>query len=184
MKKLSKRDKRTIWGGSVVVIVILVVLYVVLPFFEAKEQVARDLEKRTALLEKTFQTIQAEQYYRDQVEHFEQRLAEYRRLLLDAKDETLARVQLEDVVRSLAEQNGVTIARSNPLQERKIEDRYVKISLQVSLQSGMSELTNFLYALSHHQKFLLVEDFAMNSFRVRNEVRLQPRMKISGFIRL
>jgi hypothetical protein len=46
----------------------------------------------------------------------------------------------------------------------------------------MAELTDFLYAVSAHSKFLKVEDFYMNAFRVRENVRLQPRMNISGFM--
>ncbi len=61
---------------------------------------------------------------------------------------------------------------------------YVKITLQINLRSDMSQLTGFLYALSANPKVLLVENFFLNSLRSRDQVRIQPRMNVSGFIRL
>jgi hypothetical protein len=48
----------------------------------------------------------------------------------------------------------------------------------------MQGLTNFLYALSTHPKFLKVENFQLNMHRSRRTVRMQPRMNVSAFIRL
>ena len=52
------------------------------------------------------------------------------------------------------------------------------------LQSKMAELAAFMHALSVHPKYLTVEDFFVNGFQVGKDVRLQPRMSVSGFIRL
>lgn len=184
MKKLSKRDKKTLLVGSAAAAVILVVFYGILPFWEARGEVAEQVQTRQRLLQRSVEMIRQEEVFRAELEQLDRALEQYQNQLLDAREESIARVQLEEIVRRLAEENGVTVQRSNPLQERKIGERYAKITLQVNLQAEMPELTNFMYALSAHPKFLLVEEFYMNSLRVRNVIRLQPRMNISGFIRL
>ena len=184
MRQLSKRDKRalTILGG--VGVVILLVLGVVLPFYSAKSEVASQLEEKEKLLRRYIQVLQEEGTYRLELSQLDRVLNGYRQRLLDAQDINIATVQLEEVVRTLAAVNGIQVARSNPLQERQMGENYVKITLQINLRSNMSQLTGFLYALSAHPKFLLVENFFLNSLRSRDQVRIQPRMNVSAFIRL
>ena len=54
----------------------------------------------------------------------------------------------------------------------------------MNLEARIPELTNFLYAISMSRKFLLVEDFYLATFRVRNRIRVRPRINVSAFIRL
>ena len=157
---------------------------VVLPFYNAKSEVAKELEDKEELLQRSIQVIQEEGNIQVELAQLDRVLNGYRQRLLDARDISIATVQLEEVVRSLAAENGIQVTRSNPLQERQMGENYVKITLQINLRSNMSELTGFLYALSAHRKFLLVENFFLNSLRSQNQVRIQPRMNVSGFIRL
>ena len=157
---------------------------VVLPFYDAKSEAAEAFEDREELLQRYIQVLQEEGNYRFELTQLDRVLNGYRQSLLDAQDISVATVQLEEVVRSLAAQSGIQVTRSNPLQERQMGENYVKITLQINLRSNMSQLTGFLYALSAHTKFLLVENFFLNSLRSQNQVRIQPRMNVSGFIRL
>jgi len=184
MRQLSKRDKRalTILGG--VGVVILLVFGVVLPFSNAKSEVASQLEEKEGLLRRYIQVLQDDGTYRLELSQLDRVLNGYRQRLLDAQDISSATVLLEEVVRTLAANNGIQVTRSNPLQERQMGENYVKVTLQINLRSNMSQLTGFLYALSAHSKFLLVENFFLNSLRSQNQVRIQPRMNVSGFIRL
>ncbi|UCF36648.1 MAG: type II secretion system protein M [Acidobacteriota bacterium] len=184
MKKLSKRDRRVlVFGGGFAVLVILIV-YVMLPFYDSVSQVEQDLAQKERMLAQSVKAIRGQDDYLRALSEVDGELQGYRVLLLDAVNASIAQNQLENMVRSLAEQNGVTISRSTPLQATKVGERYSKITVQINLQSGMVELANFMEAISMHQKFLLVDDFFMNVFRVRNKMRLQPRMNVSGFIRL
>ncbi|MCH8819574.1 MAG: hypothetical protein IIB03_04550 [Acidobacteria bacterium] len=184
MKKLSKRDRSALIILGVVGAVTLLVLGVILPFYDATAQLGSELEQKEELLERSIQVLQEEEMYGAELDDLDRVLVGYRQRLLDAQETNLAAIQLEEIVRVLAAENDIRVTRSNPLQERKIGDDYVKVTLQINLQSDMLQLANFLYALSAHPKFFLVENFFLNSFRSRDEVRIQPRMNVSGFIRL
>ncbi len=184
MRKLSKRDKRALAILGVVGVTILLVLGVALPFYSAKSQVEEELENKEKLLHRYIQLLPEEEIYRSELSQLDARLDGYRQRLLDAQDISIAMVLLEEIVRTLAAENGIQVTRSNPLQERQTGENYVKITLQLNLRSDMSQLTSFLYALSAHPKFLLVENFFLNSLRSQNQVRIQPRMNVSSFIRL
>jgi len=184
MKKLMKRDQRALIVLGGVGFVILVVMGVILPFYDATAQVEDELEKKEELLERYIQVLQEEGMYGPELGNLDRALAAYRQRLLDAQETGLATIQLEEIVRGLAAENDIRVTRSNPLQEREVGEDYVKVTLQINLQSDMLQLANFLYALSAHPKFFMVENFFLNSFRSREQVRIQPRMNVSGFIQL
>ena len=183
MRQLSKRDKRvlTILGG---VGVLGLLIFGVIYFYDVKSAVTSELEDKEKLLRGSVQVLQEEGDYRIELSQLDRALNGHRQRLLDAQDISLATIQLEEVVRTLAADNGIQVTRSNPLQEREVGENYIKITLQINLRSNMSQLNGFLYALSAHSKFLLVENFFLNSLRSQNQVRIQPRMNVSGFIRL
>jgi Tfp pilus assembly protein PilO len=182
MKKLTRRDRRTLAIAGVFAAVVLVVFYVILPFLDAQSETESELANKERALSQRVRAIRGVEYYRSQIEQLDSVLVGLRAQLLDAENPTIAQNQLENIVREIAEENGVTISRSTPLQSRKVGEHYSKVTLQINVQSGMLELTSFLQALSAHSKYLQVEEFFINSFRVRDRYRLQPRMQISGFI--
>lgn len=184
MRRLARRERRILIIGVCAAAVILVFFYGVLPFYDSQEKARAELESKSRLLRQTISTIQNQEVYAAQLRALEAELGIFRGQLLDAAEGTMARVQLEEIVRGVAEENGVTITRSNPLPERKIGEKYSKVTLQVNLQSGMSELTGFLVALANHPKFLQVDGLTVNGFRVKDQIRLQPRLNVSAYIRL
>ena len=184
LKKLSRRDRRVLTVGLVAAAVVALLHFVVLPIYDAQGGIESEVAGRERRLQQFVRMIQAREVYQAQLGESEQSLQQYMGRLLDATDSSTATVQLEGLVRDLAEEHSVQVSRSNPLRENKVGERYSKITLQVNLQGDLNQLTSFLYAVSTHSKFLQVENFIMNSFRAKNRVRIQPRMNISAFIRL
>lgn len=182
--KISKRDRKVLIIGGVAAVVILVVVYVVLPLYARMAEAPQQLAQKQRILNQHVRAIGSEAAYRQEGEYLDQELELLRSQLLDSSDPADAQVQLESLVRMLAEQNGVGISRSTPLQERKQGEEYAKVTVQLTLQGAMGELAAFMHALSVHPKYLIVDDFFVNGFQVGKDIRLQPRMSVSGFIRL
>ncbi len=182
--RISKRDRRVLIIGGIFTVVVLVVVYVVLPFLETQSEIETKLQQAERRLQQSLRVIQSESYYRTREVELEEVLRRYQAQLLDAEDSNRARVQLQAIVDDLAEEAGVTISRSTPMQERKVGEHYAEVTLQINLDSGMQELTNFLYAISTHPKFLKIEQFRISMQRSRRSVRIQPQMHVSAYIRL
>lgn len=184
MRSFSKRDRKVLAAGGIGVAVILFVTYVVLPFYEGQELLAGQQEIRTRQIRQYVQAIRQEEVYRLQHEELARAVEEYQQMLLDETDSTTAIGQLEETIRQLADQYEVRVVRSNPLQERKIGEEYAKITLQMNLDADLASLTGFLYAVASQPKYLVVDDFYLGALRGQGQVRIQPRLSISGFIRL
>lgn len=184
MKKLSNKDKRVLLGGGAFVVVVLAVFYGILPFLESTASIREELAGKEKMLGQSVKLLRNEERFREQSKTLDRELERLSAQLLEARSTALAQNQLETIVRELAEQNGVSISRSTPMQERQAGERYSKVTIEINVQSGMAELASFLHALSTHPKYLEVENFFVNSFQVRGEIRLQPRMRVSAYIRL
>lgn len=182
--KISKRDRKVLIIGGAAVVVILAAVYVVLPLYGTMSEAPEELAQKQRVLDQRVRAIGSEAAYQTESEYLDQELDRLRSQLLDSSDPANAQVQLESLVRMLAEQNGVGITRSTPLQERKQGEEYAKVTVQLTLQGAMGELAAFMHALSTHPKYLIVDDFFVNGFQVGKDIRLQPRMSVSGFIRL
>ncbi len=182
--KISQRDRKVLISGGVGVALLLVVVYAVLPLYQTMSEAPDQLAQRRRVLDQHVRAIGGEAAYRQESEYLDQELQYLHAQLLDSSDPADAQVQLESLVRSLAEQNGVGITRSTPLQERKQGEEYAKVTVQLTLQGAMGELAAFMHALANHPKYLVVDDLFVNGFQVGKDIRLQPRMSVSGFIRL
>lgn len=183
-RRLSQREKMAVGVGVVGCVLILVVMYIVLPFFDAKAAAAAELEGKAHLLQRSLAAIQQRESLQLELEAVERLVEHYRQGLLDGQDANVASIQLQEIVGNLAGAQGVRITRSTPVGERKIGERYLRIALQINIDTDLSGLLNFLHALSSHSKFLVVDECFVNSFRQQNRTVLQPRMNISGFLRL
>jgi type II secretory pathway component PulM len=182
--KISKRDRKVLWFGGALTVMILGVVYGLLPLYESMGAAEGDLGQQELNLAQRVRAISSQDLYAAQDEQLDSELDRLRSQLLDASDPAVAQSQLENMVRALAEQNGVMITRSTPLQGKKLGDKYSKITLQVNVQSGMAELSDFLYAMAVNPKYLEVEDFNITSISARGEIRLQPRLNVSAIIRV
>lgn len=182
MRKLAKRDKRAILLGGILIALYLLIFHLVMPVYEAQADVATNFERETKFLEKAMHTLQQKDAYVAQLDDINTVLGEYEDRLLSSRDSSSAAVELEEIVRAAAAENRISLTKTSPLPEKKIGERYSKVTLQLNVDGDMTATTGFLYSLSSHHKFLLVEDFAISKFR--NQPIVQPRMSVSGYIKL
>ena len=186
MKKISSRDRKVLIAGGIVAAAIVLVTYVILPFVDSYSSLNDQLIREGKLLQESVQTIRNKQLYLDRSARIDRELAVLNRQLLDGSNEVTAQNQLETIVRELAETSNITISRSFPIQGRNIEDKYARIIVEITVDGGLENLTDFLQAVSTHNKYLKVDEFNISSTLSRgNSLRkLTPRMQISGYIRL
>jgi Tfp pilus assembly protein PilO len=181
MKKLKRREKRILTLGGILGGMILLVFYGILPLYEAQASVKEDVRNKQRLLRRALQSVQEQENYHAQLESMDAVLGQYREQLLDTRN---AANQLMEIFDTLAAQNNVRVTRKNPTEHRNVGDRYAKISLNANIEGDMTDVANFLYALSSYQKYLVVDEFQVTAFRMQNQIRIQPRINVSGFIRL
>ncbi len=181
--RLSKRNKRAllILGGLVAG---YVAVHLFLPFLDRQREIGGQIASTRQEVQRYLKALEQGPLYANHLDRARGTVQAYENHFLEAPDVNAATLQIEETVRALANQNQIRVTRSNPLPERMIGERYARIGVQLNLEGEYDSLINFIHAVSSYEKLLLVEEFQLTSFRVRDQTRLQPRLRIAGFIRL
>lgn len=182
--KLTKRNRRALLllGGFLGAYIL--VFYLVLPFYDRQSEIGGKITSSRQEVERYLKALTQQTDYQGQLEAVQATLQSYEEGFLQVRDVNTATLRLEETVRNLAAQHQIRVTRSNSLPDRKIGEQYAKVSVQLNLEGEYEALIGFIHAVSSFERFLLVEEFQITSFRVRDETRLQPRLRIAGFIRL
>ena len=178
--KLSKREKKIIFAGAVILAVAFVVYAVLLllPEFESRASVE---QKRRKLLQYK-ELLDSESTYAAKIEQYKKRLQEDSNLLLPGETANVAGANLTNVLVQLAGQNGVTITRREQQSEQKLQDNLVRIPVKMDMTCNMDQLVQFLTAVKNYEKVLTVDELSVSSFQIQKRWDTRPNVTISGYI--
>lgn len=187
--KLSQRDRRALWIGGLAGGVILLVFFVILPFVEGQRRIKDDLANRRVRLERALINISEKEERMARLEALKQRLARLENQLFDGSNPAALAAELQELVASMAAQNGVEIVSKEPMREQKRlgETRYQKVSLRVETSATPEQLVRLLVALRNHPRYLAVEEmqiYIYGGFRQQQpEAKLRPNLVISTYVK-
>ncbi|MBI2822077.1 MAG: hypothetical protein HYX74_07610 [Acidobacteria bacterium] len=181
--KLNKRERLVVAGGTLVGVAILLVGSVVLPFLDSKREVAEEIGGKQRKLE-TYQTfLQRKGEYLKELEAVQASWRKVQNRVLQVNDTAEAEARLRDTLNQYAQANGVTITRTNILQEEKLKDGYSKVAIDFNVSADIGPLTRFLYGLVTNTNFLEIRQVNINAYMNRNQVVLQPRITLAALVR-
>ena len=103
--------------------------------------------------------------------------------ILQASDPGVAEARLREVLTQYAQANGVSITRTNILQEEKLKEGYSKIGIDFNVQADIGPLTRFLLALVTNPNVLEIRQVNVNAYMNKNQVVLQPRITLAALLR-
>lgn len=105
---------------------------------------------------------------------------------LTGQTEELAAVQVQQIVKRMAETAGATL-RSVSIQEPETVDGFREVSLRVKVASGIEGLRGLLHGLETSAPYLFVEDLSVRGGRVNGGgaqgARLQVGFEVHGYLR-
>ncbi len=184
ISRLSKRNKRALLILGGLVAGYIAVFHLFLPFLDRQREIGGQIASTRQEVQRHLKALEQRPLYANHLDRVRETVQAYENHFLEAPDVNAATLQIEETVRALADQNQIRVTRSNPLPEKMIGERYARVAVQLNLEGEYDSLINFIHAVSSYEKLLLVEEFQLTSFRVRDQTRLQPRLRIAGFIRL
>lgn len=179
--KVSAREKKfLIVGGCVVGLSIL--LYVVLGMDVNREGLSKTVESKKRILARQREVIAKEALYKARADQYRQRLVQDRTRLLNGDNPSIAGAELQKLLKDFADKNGVEILRKDTQREQKLQDNLMKVSVRVEINCIPEQLTQFLAAVENYEKFLTVDELAINSFRIQKRYEIRPSITVSGYI--
>lgn len=191
--KLSKRDKRILRIGGVVSGVILVVMYVIIPFVEY----LNDMDEKKNMLEtqlmRMVQNISAEDVYQQGLLEMQDEADALLAVLPEGQDAESAGRELMRIINSLAEEREIEVSRITPsknperfdleaVKKNPLLARFLKIKVTASLSCRPDHLASLLMALENYDKYLVVEKLEIRAWGVKADKIIKPNITLATLI--
>jgi hypothetical protein len=187
--KVTAREKRSIAIGAVVIAAVLL-FYASSWLLENRANVSTKVEQKKKLLLRQRETLDREAYYQKRLDQIRKQLQNNRKRLLPGDSPNVAGSDLGKILEDFANASGVEITLKTPMPEKKIDDKLMRVSVQIQTNCVIDQLVQFLTAIENYDKFLIVNEFTIYS-TYRSSIlssggalqkRLSPTLVISGFI--
>lgn len=181
--KVSKRERLFLAMGVLAVILIGMVYWVVFPFMESKEGIVASIDQKKKKLATYQARLQRKDEMVKELKSLQAQRAKLQSQVLVANVSAEAEAKLRDTLNQYAQANGVTITRTNILQEEKLKEGYSKIAIDFNVTADIGPLTRFLYGLTTNPNLLEIRQLQINAYMNRNQVVLQPRITLAALVR-
>jgi hypothetical protein len=168
----------------VCVAVAVLIYYGITLLLPVSKRLGTEVENKKTLLRKQLETLDREAIYKSRLDQFSKRLETDRTRLLPGDNPNIAAAELQKVLKDFADQCGVEILQKSFLQEEKIQDLLVKVSVRINTNCSLEQLVRFLTAIENYEKYLRVEEFVITSFKIQKRNEIRPILTVAGFIHL
>jgi hypothetical protein len=176
--------KRLLGVLIAVAVGIVLYLYAILPLAEAKKKAETEIVLNQKLLSKYAEILQTRKTAEESLDRALKQNEEVKKKLLPGETPQLGSAHLQDVVKKLSDQYGLSL-RSFRILEPKDLGLYQRISLQIDFNpmSSMTNLTQFIYDLENQEKEIFISDLDLLIFNPRMANAIQGNMVISGLMK-
>jgi hypothetical protein len=179
--KVSPREKKLLIIGGAAAAAILA-FYVVTTLLPNRGELAAAVELKKRMLVRQREVLGQEEEYKKRIEAYRARLQQDAARLLPGNNASIAGAELQRVLKEIADQNGVEIVRKDVQREQKIEDGLVKVSVRIETNCLPEQLVQLLASVGNYDRFLTVDELAVNSFRIQKKYEIRPSVTISGYL--
>jgi hypothetical protein len=187
--KITAREKRYIAIGAVVIAAVLV-FYGFSSLLEDSKNISKKVEQKRDRLARQLEIMNRQPYYEKELNLYTLQLQKDRSRLLPGDNPNVAAADLGKILENFAATSGIEITQKTPQGEKKIDDKLMRISVQINTNCVLDQLVQFLAALENHDKFLTVSEFSLYSSGIRNPAfgnpqrrnEIHPVLTVSGYI--
>ena len=188
--KVSTREKKILYTGIVIAVLILI-YYAATEFMPGDgESIADKVDLQEKLLVRQKELVGYKGYYEKRIEDAEDEIGKIQKRLLPANSTSAAGTELRRLLTDFASESGVAIMTTSNMPDRKVDDSdsLIKVSVRIAVQSSLEDLVHFLSSIRNHDRFLKVEEMAINTNIVtvaniqRRQIRPPLNLVISGYV--
>ncbi len=197
LPKLSLRERRIIFLGGGVTVLLLFYFYLVAPFFESKEKMRDEIATKKARLIKDIVFISEKDDSLKKRDLLNKKLEQAKTKLLNEPDVRSASQHLQQVLRDMATQSGVEVSRITPQREERLvppqrdekqSEEYMRIPVNIEIQCMPDQLVQFLLAIRNYEKRLWIDQLTIHSTTYsrtakEKDLRIRPNIIVSGIIK-
>ncbi len=177
---ISPRERRFLMVGGAALVAFLAINYLVAPAISSQMQVRAEYREKLRALERYQLVVEGKRRYERKFADADQLFSQLQRRLLPGEKLTLTAAELQAMLHKMAGEAGVTIVSESIPSPKKAEG-FTQVSVELSLNSDLKKLRDFLYKIETSQKLLTVPKLVVNASFPRPGFELQVAVVVSGY---
>ena len=158
----------------------LAVNYLIVPAVSSHLQVRSEYREKVHALERFQLVVEGKRRYEKKFADAEQLFAQLEQQLLPGEKVAVAAADLQAMLHKAAGDAGVTIV-SESIHSPKKAEGFTQISVELSLNSDLKKLRDFIYKIESSRKLLTVPKLTVNASFPRPGAELQVTVVVSGY---
>jgi len=190
---ISRRDRRVILIGGVIVALLAVAWYGVLPLVEYARQLETDKSQLEGDLIRKAEIIRQKDQYQQSLARLMAAEDSFRSIMIEGTDPTQVTSELHRVINTLAEQHGINVSRidaslkperfdTEKVKQNPFMSNFLKLRVRASLKCTPDKLMAMLASIEGHPKFMVVERLEVRAWNVRPDKEINPDIVIMTMI--
>lgn len=177
---ISPRERRFLIAAGAALVAFLGINYVVVPAVSEQVRVRNEYREKLRALERYQLIVEGKRRYEKKFADAEQLFTQLQRRFLPGEKLTLAAADLQAMLHKAAGETGVTITSESIHSPKKVEG-FTQVSVELSLNTDMKKLRDFLYKIESSGKMLTVPKLVLNAAFPRHGAELQVTVVVSGY---
>jgi len=166
--------------GGAALVAFVAVNYLIVPAVSNHLQVRSEYREKVQALERFQLVVEGKRRYEKKFADAEQLFAQLEQQLLPGEKVAVAAADLQAMLHKAAGEAGVTIA-SESIHSPKKAEGFTQISVELSLNSDLKKLRDFIYKIASSRKLLTVPKLTVNASFPRPGAELQVTVVVSGY---
>ncbi len=183
MIQLISRDKKILLAGGIFIVFWLLFVVIAEPTYLENKRAEQKIKEKILFIQKYYEVLNQKSYYQAKNIKNKQTRTTLNQRFFNQANPTLAASEKQRLIERLSNQTGVNIIRFS-VDKPKYMESLLTISTKVTIRSKLRNLTKFINVLESHQKFMVIEEMAIQRINKTDLEELQAQLTISGFIKL
>lgn len=166
--------------GGAALVAFLTVNYLIVPAVSSHLQVRSEYRENLQALERFQLVVEGKRRYEKKFADAEQLFTQLQQQLLPGEKVAVAAADLQAMLHKAAGEVGVTIV-SESIHSPKKAEGFTQVSVELSLNSDLKKLRDFIYKIESSRKLLTVPKLTVNASFPRPGAELQVTVVVSGY---
>jgi len=181
MIQITPRDKKVLIAGGTFIISWFLFILVIQPLHQENKRTSQKIQDKLIFIQKCYEILNQKSYYKEKSKENKLIRTTLDQRFFNQTKPALAASEQQHLIENLSNKTGVNIIRFR-VDKPKYLEGLLTISTKVTTRAKLRNFTNFIQTLESNQKFMVIEEMAIQRINDTDLEELQAQLTISGFI--
>jgi len=181
MIQITSRDKKVLFAGGTFIVFWLLFTFVAQPVHQENTRTNQKIHDKILFIQKCYEILNQKSYYKAKSKENKLLRTTLDQRFFNQTKPALAASEQQHLIENLSNQTGVNIIRFR-VDKPKYLEGLLTISTKATTRSKLRNFINFIHMLESNQKFMVIEEMAIQRINDTDLEELQAQLTISGFI--